>query len=552
MDLMMPRAVQHVVDEAIAKADSSLVLYYGLFMFGATVMGIFGGVMCGFSAIRAAMGFGADLRHALYKKIQSFSFGNLDELDTGSLITRVTNDVTQVQDIVSMVLRGMIRAPLLLIGGLTMAILTSPQLALLFLGLVPVVIGFLIFIIRRTYPIYGEVQRRLDRLNSRLQENLEGVRVVKAFARAKFEEERFDQANDSLRDGNLKAARFGVLPGPFMMVVLNVGVVAALWIGGVGVSKNSISVGEIVAFVNYLGMTLMALMFFSMMLTQLSRAAASAERIVEVLHTEALVTSPADPKLPSESGGAIEFDHVHFAYGDSDEALTDIHFKVEPGQTVAILGSTGAGKSSLVNLIGRYYDPTQGTIRLDGLDLREYEESVLRQRIGIAFQEAVLFSGSIRDNIRYGKPDATEVDVELAAEVSQASEFIRSKPDGYDTEVGQRGVNLSGGQKQRVAIARALVRKPEILILDDSTSAVDMRTEARIQEGLVRTAKGQTRLIVAQRIRSVMHADKILIMHDGRIVAEGTHSELMANSPIYKEIFDSQKTRDEEVRDATE
>lgn len=550
MDLALPRIVQKIVDEAIPSGDQALVMRYAVEMLIATAIGILAGVACAFAAVRAAQGFGADLRLDLYRKVQSLSFGNLDRLETGSLITRLTNDVTQVQDMVLMVLRGMVRAPLLLIGGLTMAIVTSPRLAVMFFVLIPLVVGFMVWIVRKTYPIFGEVQRRLDTLNGRLQENLAGVRVVKAFARAPYEQTRFGEANDALRAKNVAASRFGALTGPFMTATLNFGVVGALWFGGVQVSKSEMSVGGIVAFVNYLTLTLNALMFVSMLITQLSRAGASAERIEEVFGTEPQVVATAHPATPSEAVGRLAFEHVSFAYGDGEEALHDVSFVAEPGRTVAILGATGSGKSTLVNLIPRFYDPTAGRIVLDGQDLRDYDESVLRKRVGIALQEAVLFSGSIRENIRYGRPEATDEEVVEAARIAQAAEFIERLPDGYDTAIGQRGVNLSGGQKQRLAIARALLAKPEVLILDDSTSAVDVRTEALIQDALATNASHQTRIIVAQRITSVARADKILVLDKGRLVAEGNHDTLMAESPLYREIYESQSTHTEEVTHA--
>lgn len=547
MDLMLPRLVQKIVDEAIPKGDQSLVLQYASWMLLATVIGIATGGGCGFTAVRAAQGFGNDLRRDLYRKVQSLSFGNLDQLESASLITRLTSDITQVQDILQMVLRGMVRAPLLLVGGLTMAILTSPRLSLLFIALIPIVLAFVGFVIQRTYPIYREVQHRLDNLNTRIQETLSGVRVIKAFARSPFEVDRFAKANESLRDGNLSAARFGILMAPFMTVVVNAGVVAALWMGGVKVTEGEMTVGQIVAFVNYLTYTLNALIFLSMMVTQFSRAVASAERIEEVFDAVPQIV-PASGSVPLPTpAGRLAFERVSFRYGDAEDALHDVSFVAEAGQTVAILGATGSGKSTLVNLIPRFYDPSGGRITLDGVDLRDYPNEEIRHRLGIALQEAILFSGTIRENIRYGKPDATDSEVEWAARTAQAEEFITRLPEGYETVVGQRGVNLSGGQKQRLAIARALLVHPQVLVLDDSTSAVDVHTEARLQNAFATEAAGQTRVIVAQRVRSALYADKILILDEGRLIAEGTHAELLQTSEVYREIYESQEGNGEEA-----
>ncbi|RYG35770.1 ABC transporter ATP-binding protein [bacterium] len=550
MDLMMPKLVQGIVDRAIATSDQTLVLQYGAAMLGATLIALVGGIACSINAVIAAQSFGTDLRRALYQKVQSLSFGNLDKSETGTLVTRLTNDVTQVQDMVLMVLRGMVRAPLLLFGSLIMATITSPRLAVLFFVLIPLVLGFLIFIVRRTYPIFGEVQRRLDGLNTRLQENLAGVRVVKAFARSEFERQRFGETNANLRDKNVVTARFGAVTGPFMTLTLNAGVVAALWIGGNHVSQGDMSVGQIIAFVNYLTQTLVSLMFVSMLVTQFSRAGASAERIEQVFQTEATVPPATATSFPSLGQGRVAFENVSFRYEDGEDVLCDVSFVAEPGQTLAILGATGSGKSTLVNLIPRFYDPSSGRVTLDGVDLRNIDETQLRRRVAVVLQESVLFSGTIRDNIRYGKPDASDEEVAEASRIAQAEEFIARFPEGYDTIVGQRGVNLSGGQKQRLAIARALLVRAEVLILDDSTSAVDVRTEAKIQEGMSHLAEGQTRIIVAQRIRSVMNAEKILVLDDGKLVAQGTHSELLRDSAVYREISQSQTPKTEEVAHA--
>ena len=542
MDLMQPRLVQRIVDEGIARLDLSLVLTTELWMVGIAIVGLIGGAGCTVFSVLAGQGFGADLRRALFGKVQALSFGNLDKLGTGKLITRLTNDVTQVQEMVMMMLRIMVRAPLMLIGSAIMAVLTSPQLALLFLILIPVVTVALVWIIRKTYPMFSEVQRRLDGLNTVLQENLAGVRVVKAFVREKHEIGRFRRTNDSLMAQNIVAAQTAALTMPIVMLALNLGVVAALWIGGERVMSGGMKVGQVIAFINYLTQTLWSLVMVSQLTMRLSRSEASAERVLEVLDSQPEVANRPDGRTEVATEGRVAFERVTFSYnGDGHDAvLRNVSFVAEPGQTVAILGATGSGKSSLVHLIPRFYDVASGRVTIDGLDVRDADETALRSKVGISLQESVLFSGTIRDNIRYGRPDASDEEVMAAARLAQAHDFIVAFPAGYDSPVGQRGVNLSGGQKQRIAIARALLTQPRVLILDDSTSAVDIETEARIQEALAGLHPRQTSFVIAQRISSVLTADKILVLDDGRIAAEGTHDELLASSGIYREIYESQ------------
>jgi ATP-binding cassette subfamily B protein len=542
MDLIQPRMVQRIIDQGLARNDLNLVLQSGGWMTVLTAVAVVTGMACAYYAVLAAQGFGADLRRALFARVQSLSFADLDRLETGALITRLTNDVNQAQEVVMMLLRVMVRVPLLLFGSLGMAILTSPRLALLFVPLIPAVLLALAFIINRTYPLYHEVQRRLDSLNTVLQENLSGVRVVKAFAQSLREITRFGGANDRLMDGNITAARLAAVTQPVMMLSLNLGVVGVVWFGGQYVVAGDLRVGQLVAFVNYLMQTLMALMFVSMLVVQIARSEASAQRILEVLNTEPSVRNAPDAIRDFTPTGRVEFENVSFSYqgGQGDPVLRDLSFVAEPGQTVAILGATGAGKSTLVSLIPRFFDVTAGRVLIDGVDVRTLDEAALRRQVGVALQESILFSGPIRDNIRYGRPEASEEEVVAAARMAQAEEFIQRLPEGYDTRVGQRGVNLSGGQKQRLAIARALLPRPKILILDDSTSAVDVRTEARIQEALRAEAGVQTRILVAQRISAVVNADRILVLEDGKLESQGTHAELLERSPIYREIYESQ------------
>ncbi len=542
MNLMQPRLIQTIVDQGIAQLNLHLVIQTGLLMVVLTVIGALGGMSNGIFAEMTVQGFSADLRQFLFRKVQTFSFGNLDELDTGQLITRLTNDVTQVQEAILMILRMLVRAPLLLIGSLVMAIVTSPQLAFLPLVLMPIELVAVLWVINRATPMYTKVQLRLDSLNEVMQENLAGVRVVKAFVRARHEESRFGSANDNLTNQSVQAARTVAAMPSFMMMTMNMGIISVLWFGGIQVTQGNMHIGQIIAFVNYLMTILFSLMMVSQMVIQLARAEASAKRIQEVIDKEPSVQDRAGARRDLPKQGRVTFENVAFSYsGDGrDPVLKGVSFRAYPGQTVALLGTTGAGKSSLVHLIPRFYDVTSGRVTVDGVDVRDLDQESLRRKVGVALQETVLFSGTIRDNIRYGKPEASQEEVIAAAKAAQAHEFILSLPEGYDTQVGQRGVNLSGGQKQRIAIARALLIKPAILILDDSTSAVDVETEARIQEALDHLMQQRTAFVIAQRISTVLKADKILVLDDGQIVAEGTHRQLMANSPIYREIYDSQ------------
>jgi ATP-binding cassette subfamily B multidrug efflux pump len=542
MDLLQPMLIAHIIDQGIAQQDAAFVVRTSGWMATAAVIGLVGGMACTVFAILAAQGFGADLRHTLFGKVQTLSFGNLDRLESGKLITRLTNDVSQVQELVAMALRIMVRAPLLMVGSVVMAVITSPRLALLFLVLLPAILLLLVWIIRKTLPLFAGVQQRLDALNIVMQENLAGVRVVKAFVRGAYERARFGAANDDLMHQNLRAVRTMAITMPLVSFTLNIGVVAALWFGGVQVQAGDLQVGQVIAFINYLTQALMALTMVSMLVMRVARAEASAARIGEVMESTPQVQDRPAPQPTTTMRGRVAFEQVRFSYnGDEEEpVLKAIDFVAEPGETVAVLGATGAGKSSLINLIPRFYDVHCGRITIDSVDVRDLDQAALRRQIGVALQEPILFSGTIRDNIRYGRPDADETAVVAAAKLAQAHDFITTLPGGYDAVVGQRGVNLSGGQKQRLAIARALLIDPAVLILDDSTSAVDVATEARIQDELARVRQGRTTFMVAQRISSVLTADKILVLDDGKVAAAGDHRTLLATSPIYREIYASQ------------
>lgn len=542
MDLMQPKLVASIVDQGIMTGDLGHIQRTGLLMIGLALIGMLGGIGCTIYASIASQHFGADIRADLFQHIQRFSFHNLDRFSSGSLITRLTNDVVQLQNLVLMALRMLVRSPLLSIGSLIMAFTISFKLAIILLIAMPILLVTLIFIMRKAFPLFGRVQAELDRVNTVTQENLAGIRVIKAFVRAIHENKRYDAVNQDYTNIAIKANRIVALIGPIMMLIMDVCIVAVLWFGGGLTKTGALPVGDLIAFINYATQVLMSLMMVSMTLMSVSRATASAERIHEVLHTEPDIMAPAQTVTPNpQQVGRLEFRDVSFAYdAHSPVVLDQISFVATAGQTIAILGATGAGKSSLVHLIPRMYDVTAGAVLVDDVNVQQWDLDQLRSSIGIVLQQALLFSGSIRDNIRYGRPHASQEEVESAARAAQAHEFIEKLPEGYDTLLGQRGVNLSGGQKQRLSIARALLIQPPLLIMDDSTSAVDLRTEALIQKALEERLSSSTRFIIAQRITSVLDADLILIMEDGKMIDRGDHAYLIKNSQAYQEIYRSQ------------
>ncbi|OZQ69859.1 multidrug ABC transporter ATP-binding protein [Paenibacillus sp. VTT E-133280] len=541
MDLLQPTLMASIVDHGIMTKDVSHIYSTGLIMLGVALIGLLGGVGCTVFSSIASQNFGNDLRINLFEHIQKFSNKNLDQLKTGSLITRLTNDVVQLQTFVQMILRN-IRSPLLLIGSLVMAIRISPTLTLILVVAMPLLVAILYGLIRLSFPLFEKMQTKLDGVNTVLQENLSGIRVVKAFVRGKHEEKRFNTANKDYTETAIKAVRLMSLNMPLMMLVLNASIVAVLWFGGAQSWNGTLPVGQLIAFINYITQLLMSMLMLSNMLIFFSRAKVSADRENEVLSTISEITEVTDAKKDAISNGRIVFDNVSFAYDPADEnlVLDRINFTAEPGETVAILGATGAGKSTLVSLIPRLYDVSSGSITIDGSDTRQISLEQLRRRIGYVMQQAILFSGTVRDNIRYGRPEATDEEVEQAAIAAEAHLFIIELPEGYDTVLGQRGINLSGGQKQRLSIARALLIQPTILIMDDSTSALDAATESRIRQMLKTRLHSSTNILIAQRVTSVIDADRILILENGRIAIQGTHDGLMSSSEIYRDIWKSQ------------
>jgi len=541
-DLTIPTLIQRIIDQGIVPKDLTMILTTAALMIGVAFFEAAVSIGNTFLAVRVAQSFAADVRSAVFHKIQKFSFGNLDRFQTGQLIVRLTSDVNAVQMMVMMGLRMFIRAPIMVAGSITLMFILNAELAKIVLMLLPITLVLAGIFVVKAQPLFLEVQRRLDKLNMVLQENLAGVRVVKAFVRMDREAERFDKANTDLTNQSMKVLTIFAVLFPSMQIIVNVSILGVVWYGGMQVVAGSFTVGEILAFTNYLLTSIMPLLFLAMMASQLSAANASAKRIYEVLDSEPQVQDRPDAKQMPEVRGRVVFDGVCFSYGEDcgEPVLQEINLVAEPGQTVAVLGATGSGKSTLIDLIPRFYDVTKGKLTIDGVDVRDVTLESLRANIGIALQEAILFSGTIRDNIKYGKPDASEEEVVAAAKAAEAHDFIMSFPKGYDSDVGERGVGLSGGQKQRISIARALLIQPKILILDDSTSSVDVETEAKIQEALDKIMEDRTSFIIAQRISTVLRADKIVVLDKGKITSEGTHEELMKSSPIYREIYDSQ------------
>jgi ATP-binding cassette subfamily B protein len=541
-DLAIPRLVQVIIDDGVAQGDMNVIMWTSLLMIGASILSAALSIANTYYSVKASRGFEADLREAIFKKIQTFSFGNLDDLNTGQLLTRLTSDLNMIQIVVGMGLRMFARAPLMFLGSFGIMFATNPSLAMVILALLPVTLILVTVFIRLVRPLFTRVQEKLESLNQVLEENLSGIRVVKAFVRNDHENERFESANTELFDISLKMTQYVSIFFPIIMALMNLGTVAIIYYGGLQASAGTTTVGQIMAFTNYLFATMFPVLMLSMMAAHFSGAGASATRIMEVIDSVPEVEDSPDAVTLDEVQGRVAFENVTFSYRDDggDPVLTNLSFTAEPGEKVALLGQTGSGKSSLINLIPRFYDASEGRVTVDGIDVKDIKMESLRSHMGISLQEAVLFSGTITDNIKYGKPDASDEEVVEAAKIAQAHEFITAFPEGYDTMVGQRGVNLSGGQKQRIAIARALLVKPKILILDDSTSAVDVETEAEIENALETRMEGTTSFIVAQRISTVLKADKILVLDNGRIAAEGRHEELMDTSPLYQEIYESQ------------
>jgi len=542
-DLAIPRLIQRIIDQGISQHNQAVVLQTSLLMLAISALSTVFAVGNNVFSVQVGESVARDLRDALFVKIQTLSYGDLDRQKTGQLMVRLTSDASALQRLVQVSLRIGTRAPLLMIGSLILMIRTSPSLALTMFPLLLITMGGVVFFAIKMEPLFRSVQQKLDRLNNVLQENIAGVRLVKAFVRADFEDSRFEAANEDFTRHSVRVMRFMATMSPSLTTFVNIGIVLVIWAGGAQSVRGSLTVGQIVAFTNYLLTTMTPLIMMTMLSNVWAGGIASARRVNEVLDIVPEVRDRPDARaLPGKARPRVVFENVAFHYnGSGNEAILDqINLVAEPGETIAILGATGAGKSTLVNLVPRFYDVAVGRVLIDGLDIRQIQQDSLLAHVGMVPQETILFSGTVRDNIRYGRPDASDEEVVAAAQAAQAHDFILALPHGYDSHVEERGTNLSGGQKQRLAIARALLPRPKILILDDSTSSVDVETETRIQEALDTKMHIQTTFIVAQRISTVLKADKIIVLDRGHIAAQGTHQELMQSSPIYQEIYDSQ------------
>jgi ATP-binding cassette subfamily B protein len=543
LDLSIPRLIQRLIDRGILGQDHSLVIDTALLMLGVSALSIFVAIGNNDLSVRVGESVARDVREALFLKIQTFSYGNLDRQKTGQLMVRLTSDTGAVQRLLQITLRIGTRAPLLMLGSLGLMISTSPTLALTLLPLLAVTSALIVFFLVKQEPMFRSVQRRLDSMNTVMQENIAGIRLVKAFVRETFEAQRFDLSNDAYGEDSAKVMRFAALMPPALTLCVNLGVVVVIWAGGLKSLQGRLSVGQIVAFTNYLLTTMTPLVMMTMLSNVWASGIASAKRIDEVFSAVPDISdAPSARTLTISTGPRIAFEAVTFSYtgAASDAVLKNITFVAEPGQTVAFLGATGSGKSSLVKLIPRFYDVTEGRLTIDGVDVRSVTEDSLLSVVGIVPQESLLFSGSVKDNIRYGLPSASDERVLAAARAAQAHDFIMELEQGYDSRVEQRGANFSGGQRQRIALARALLLRPKILILDDSTSAVDVETETLIQDAIAAEDAAQTKIVVAQRVSTVLRADKIIVLDAGRVVAEGSHAELLRSSPVYQEIYASQ------------
>lgn len=553
-EIVLPKIMASMIDSGIGAEVAGLgtgyILSRALLMIACICIMIIGGIGGHFFAIRASVYFSADLRQGVFEKVQNFSFKNIDNFSTGSLVTRLTNDITQVQNMVRMLLIMAMRSPGMLIGGIIMACSINKELALILAFVIPILAVLIGLLLKTAFPRFSAMQKKLDNLNSGIQENITNVRVIKSFVRQDFETEKFENANSDLMNTTMRALKIVITTMPIMTLAMNITTLLVVWFGGNFVVGGSMGVGDLTAFTTYITQILMSLMMVSMLFLQLSRALASSTRITEVLKTDVDLTDEnAGKKDKKVENGRVEFKNVSFKYYEKrkENVLENISFTAEPGEIVGIIGTTGSGKSSLVQLIPRLYDVTDGEVLVDGVNVKDYGLKNLRDGVGMVLQKNVLFSGSIEENLRWGDENATMEEIRAAADAAQADGFVNAFTDGYNMELGQGGVNVSGGQKQRLCIARALLKKPKILILDDSTSAVDTATEAKIRQAFTTSLKHSTKIIIAQRITSVIDADKIIVLEDGKIVGMGNHNELMKNCEEYRDIYYSQTDKEKEV-----
>ncbi|WP_308860272.1 ABC transporter ATP-binding protein [Paenibacillus radicibacter] len=548
-DLLQPTLAAHIVNLGIVERDFSVIQHTGITMAVVALCSLITGVLCNLFASQASQNFGADLREALFTKVQTFSFENMDTLKAGSLITRMTNDVVQVQNLMQIALQGLVRAPSLLIGSIVMALLINLRLGMILLGTLIVLVTVLLVLMKFSSSLFSRVQGKLDAVNTRIQENLAGIRVIKAFVRADHETKQFKELNQDYTTISIKAVRFIALNLPIMTFIMNTCLVIILLYGGERVPTGSVLVGDLVAFINYVVQVLASLLMVSALLMNVSQANVSAKRIQEVLTTQPHISEVKRDEFLIQPVQHIKLEDVAFSYTGSTElrdlVLRDISIEAFRGETVAIIGATGSGKSTLVQLIPRLYDVTSGSIQLDGKYIRDLPLAELRRHIGMILQESFLFTGTIRDNLAFGKPDTTQDEIESAAKIAQAHDFITKLPEGYDTQLGQKGVNLSGGQKQRLSIARTILMKPSILIMDDSMSALDLETERQLRIALKHLTEDTITFLIAQRISSVVDAQKIVVIDEGMIAGSGTHHQLLENCEVYRDIYRSQYGKQE-------
>ena len=545
-EVLLPKFMANIINIGAANQDVPYIITMGIVMVVTALLMMAGGIGGAYFAAKAAISFAADIRKDTFEKVQKFSFANLDQYNTGSLVTRLTNDVTQVQNLINMALRMMLRAPGMLIGALIMAFMMNRELAAVILVVIPILVILIGIVIKTAFPRFTIMQKKLDTLNSTIQEMLTNVRVIKSFVRGDYEEEKFSRANEDLKKSSLSAFNVVILNMPIMMLMMNLTTLGVVWFGGKQILVGRMPVGDLTAFTTYIVQILMSLMMLAMVLLQSSRAMASLHRITEVLDARIDLTDENSAQKDKRvENGTVEFKDVSFRYykENKEPVLSHINFKIDSGKILGIIGSTGSGKTTLVQMIPRLYDPDEGEVLVDGVNVKEYSLEHLREGVGMVLQKNVLFSGTIRENLMWGDENASEEEVEKAAVAAQAG-FVRDFTEGYETELGQGGVNVSGGQKQRLCIARALLKKPKILILDDSTSAVDTATEAKIRESFSGLLKETTKIIIAQRITSVMEADEILVLDEGEIVGKGTHEELLRTCGAYQEIYYSQMDKE--------